>query len=317
VTENGRRVVADGLEVYVRERGDGTPLLLLNGIGGNAEMWGALEDRLAAVARTIVFDAPGSGRSQTPRWPLRIPGYADVTSVLLDELGYDRVDVLGFSFGGLVAQELAHRHPERVRRLALVSTACGWGSKPGTLASLVLISMPFRYHSRVVYERTNQLLSPADHALVERLPQLAEARLSHPPPLLGYGYQLGAGMLWTSLPWLHTVDAPTLVLAGGLDHLVPSANGLQLARLLPRARLQVLPDEGHLFVLDPESEGQALLEGFFAAAEPEASHAWATGRSVDDDETVEAAFAAATGSAQPHGVLSDAYRRSVLAARES
>ena len=309
----GRRVAAGGLELYVRERGEGQPVLLLNGIGGNADMWGTLEDRLAGVGRTIVFDAPGAGRSQTPRWPLRISGYAKITAALLDELGYDRVDVLGFSFGGLVAQELARQRSDRVRRLALVSTACGWGSKPGTLAALALISMPFRYHSRVVYERTNHLLSPADHALVQRLPHLADARLSHPPPLLGYGYQLGAGMIWTSLPWLHTVHAPTLVLAGALDHLVPPANGVQLARLLPRARLQVLAEEGHLFVLDPESRSQGLLEEFLGADTPEAARAWATGRAVDDDETVEAAFAASTGCAQPHGVLSDAYRRSVQA----
>jgi poly(3-hydroxyalkanoate) synthetase len=120
-------------------------------------------------------------------------------------------------------------------------------------------------------------------------------------------------MIWSSLPWLHTVRAPTLVLAGGLDNLVPPANGLQLARLLPHSRLQVMHDEGHLFVLDPESESQELLEGFFAAAEPEESRAWVTGRAVNDDETVEAAFAASTGCAQPHGVLSDAYRRSVQA----
>ena len=77
-----------------------------------------------------------------------------------------------------------------------------------------------------------------------------------------------------------------------------------------------MTEEGHLFVLDPESESQELLEGFFTADDPQRSRAWATGRAVDDDETVEAAFAAATGCAQPHGVLSDAYRRSVLAVRE-
>ena len=94
-----------------------------------------------------------------------------------------------------MAQELARQQPERVRRLALVGTACGWGSKPGTMASLALITMPVRYHSRTVYERTNRLLSPADAGLVDRLPHLTEARLRYPPPLLGYGYQMMAGML--------------------------------------------------------------------------------------------------------------------------
>ena len=311
-----RTVTAHGIELFVRERGDGPALLLINGIGGNADMWGALEERLAAASTTIVFDTPGAGRSSTPRWPLSISEFARIAGTLLDELRHAEVDVLGFSFGGLVAQELARQQPERVRRLALVGTACGWGSKPGTIASLALISMPVRYHSRTIYERTNRLLSPADQGLVDRLPHLTAARLRYPPPLLGYGYQLAAGMFWSSLTWLHTVRAPTLVLAGALDHLIPPVNGMQLARLLPQARLHILEDEGHLFVLDPESPSHALLQDFFAAAELGDSAAWSTGRTVDDDDEVEDAFRDSIGS-KPHGVLSDAYRRYVLASHRA
>src|SRR4051812_1275245 len=122
-----------GLDVFVRERGDGTPLLMINGLGANVEMWGPVEERLSASARTIVFDAPGTGRSATPLWPQSIPASAAVAEALLDALGHERADVLGFSLGGLVAQELAHRAPRRVRRLALAGTAVGWGSMPGTL----------------------------------------------------------------------------------------------------------------------------------------------------------------------------------------
>lgn len=311
-----RHISANGVDLFVRERGDGRPLLLINGIGGNADMWGALEERLAGAATTIVFDTPGAGRSSTPRWPLSISEFARITGTLLDELGHDEVDVLGFSFGGLVAQELAHRSPERIRRLALVGTACGWGSKPGTIASLALISLPVRYHSRAVYERTNRLLSPADQGLVDRLPHLTAARLRYPPPLLGYGYQMAAGMFWSSLTWLPTVHAPTLVLAGALDHLIPPANGVQLARLLPEARLHILEDEGHLFVLDPESPSQPLLQDYFGADELGDSSAWSNGRLVVDDGEVEDAFRTSIGS-RPHGALSDAYRRYVLASHRA
>jgi poly(3-hydroxyoctanoate) depolymerase len=316
VSARERTVSTNGIDLFVREQGSGPALLLINGIGGNADMWGPLEERLAGASTTIVFDTPGAGRSSTPSWPLSISDFARTAGTLLDELGHTEVDVLGFSFGGLVAQELAHQQPERVRRLALVGTACGWGSKPGTIASLALISMPVRYHSRTVYERTNRLLSPADAGLVDRLPHLTEARLRYPPPLLGYGYQFVAGMLWSSLTWLHTLRVPTLVLAGGLDHLIPPANGVQLARLLPDARLHILDEEGHLFVLDPASPSHPLLQDFFSAGKLRDATAWATGRLVDDDREVEDAFRHSIGS-KPHGALSNAYRRYVLSSRRA
>jgi hypothetical protein len=112
------------------------------------------------------------------------------------------------------------------------------------------------------------------------------------------------------------VRAPTLVLAGALDHLVPSANGVQLARLLPDARLHILEEEGHLFALDPASPSHGLLQDFFGADELADSRAWSTGRLVDDDAEVEEALRNSIGS-KPHGVLSDAYRRFALSSRRS
>jgi pimeloyl-ACP methyl ester carboxylesterase len=301
---------AGGVELFVRERGKGRPLLLINGLGGTLEMLEALEQRLSATGHTIAVELPGGGHSPTPRRPLSIAAHARVIAALLDELGHEQVDVLGFSLGGTVAQQLAHDAPARVRRLALAATACGWGSVPGTLESLALISMPFRFHSRTLYEGTARLLGPADRELLQRLPALAEARLQHPPSLLGYAYQLTAGALWSSLPWLDSVTVPTLVLNGERDTLVPPANGVQLARLLPESRLHVLAGEGHLFVCDPESRALPLLADFFSSRTLARSHAWTSGTAVVDDATVEAAFAAA-GGAQPHRALSDAFRRFV------
>ena len=235
---------------------------------------------------------------------------AKVLTNLLDDLGHEQADVLGFSLGGIVAQQLAHDAPDRVRRLALASTACGWGSLPGTTEALALISMPIRYHSRSLYERTTPLASPADRDLLQRVPGLAEARLRHPPSLLGYTYQLTAGAFWSSLPWLSSVRAPTLVLTGDGDRLIQPANGLQLACLLPESRLHVLTGEGHLYVCDPESRALMLLADFFSSRTLTRCGAWTSGTVVDDDETVEAAFEA-SGGAQPQRALSDAFRRYV------
>jgi pimeloyl-ACP methyl ester carboxylesterase len=309
-------VRAGGVDLFVRERGVGHPLLMINGLGANLEMWGPCEQRLSASSRTIVFDAPGTGRSGTPAWPLSIPAVAKIVLGALDELGYERVDVLGFSLGGLTAQELAHRAPDRVRRLALCSTACGWGSVPGTPEALALIALPQRYYSRSFSEQTNWLLSPADDALLRRLTALTDARLRHPPSLFGYLSQVWAGSLWSSLGWLSSVHVPTLVVHGAEDQLVPAANSVQLARLLPQSRLHLLPDEGHFIVFDPDSSTLSLLEDFFTKRRLKASSAWSSGANVDDDEAVEAAFAESVGT-EPFRAISRAYRRLVAQDRRT
>jgi pimeloyl-ACP methyl ester carboxylesterase len=305
-------VSVGGNRLFVREQGEGAPLLLINGLGSNADMWGAVEARLSAAARTIAYDLPGSGRSPTPHRPLSIPSLAREAAGLLETLGYERADVLGFSLGGLVAQQLAHDEPRRVRRMALAGTACGWGSMPPTRQALALLGMPIRYYSPSLYWQTNRLLSPSDRQLLRRLPNLTESRLRHPPPLLGYAYQLAAGAMWTSLPWIATVRVPTLVLTGLDDHVVPAANAVQLARLLPESRLHVVPGGGHLFVFDPRGPAISLLAGFFASAHHEDSRAWSEGMIVDRDEMVESAFAASNGTF-PQRAFSDAYRRFVSA----
>ena len=308
-TERESTMTVDGLELFVRERGTGTPILMLNGLGSNADMWGAVEDELSMIGRTIVFDMPGSGRSPTPRAPLSISDHAALALALLDELGHERADVVGFSLGGMVAQQLAHDAGDRVRRLTLVGTGCGLGGMPPTLQALVLLSMPLRYHSERVYHGTNQLLTEADRMLLARLSSLSASRLRHPPPLLGYAYQLAAGSMWSSLSWLDTVPVPTLVLVGSVDQVVPPANGYQLARLLPTSRLHVL-DGGHLCLFDPDGPAVELITGFLASAEFEASNAWISGGEIVDDDIVEAELSASPG-AYPHRVVSAAYRRFV------
>jgi pimeloyl-ACP methyl ester carboxylesterase len=304
-----RELFVDGLRVFVRERGEGTPLLMVNGLGANAEMWGPAEQKLSKVARTIVFDAPGTGRSGTSPVPMPMSSLAKLVWRVIDELGHDSVDVLGFSLGGVLAQQVVRERQERVRRLALCATACGWGSMPPTLSALALILMPFRYYSRTLYERTNYLLGEED-GQGDRLRAQAEARLRYPPSLLGYAHQLWAGAWWSSLSWLPTLDVPTLVVTGDADRLVPPANSVQLARLLPESRLHVFPDEGHLLLFDPRSGAHEPLVDFFSCPSHEASQAWRTGVDVSSDETVHAALEKSVG-AQPWRAFSDLFRRLV------
>jgi poly(3-hydroxyoctanoate) depolymerase len=265
-------VTARGLKLFVREQGAGYPLLMMNGIGANADMWGAAEGILARDSRTIAFDCPGTGRSQTSLLPLPMPELARIVVAALDELGHERVDVLGFSFGGALAQQLAYDAPERVRRLALVSTGCGWGSTLGPVSALSAVSSPLRYYSRSWYDLTNRWLGEPESEDLD-----ATARLAHPPTPLGYAYQLWAAAAWTSRPWLHHVQAPTLVVAGGNDRLVPPENAVQLVRLLPASRLQLLPEAGHLLMFYRDAAAPRLLSDFFSSPSLERSTTWTTG----------------------------------------
>jgi pimeloyl-ACP methyl ester carboxylesterase len=309
-----RRIDIGGLRLAVRERGSGHPLLLVNGLGGNVDMWGPAQDRLALGARTIAFDAPGTGSSQTARVPMPIPAVARLVVRLLDELGLERTDVLGYSWGGLLAQQLAATAPDRVRRLALAGTSCGWGGVPGDLRALALLTTPLRYYSQTFYEATSHLLDGTGgsggqdgHSRAH-----ADARRAHPPSLRGYWSQVLAGTAYSSLPWLHRISAPTLIVSGLCDRLVPPANGVVLAREIANSRLVLVPGEGHLLLFDPKSAALPALAEFFADGED--SPTWREADAVRDDRAVADAVRRSRGG-QPYKAVSGWFRRVVLAGR--
>ena len=257
------QIDVEGIRLHVEAFGDGPPLLLINGIGAHAGMWKPLREALPGP-RLIAFDAPGTGQSATPPIPLSLEALARVAEGVLDELGVEQADVLGYSFGGAVAQRLARRSPERVRRLVLASTTPGWGGVPGSLRTLARMSTPLRYYWRSYYESiAGDLMGGRlrrDEAFVRRL---GEDRLANPPDPLGYAWQLAAlSTDFGSLPWLHRVTQPTLVVTGDDDPVMPLANALLLAHKLPDARLLVAPGEGHLLLLDPDSRALPAIHDF-------------------------------------------------------
>ena len=118
-----RYVEVDGVRLRTSIRGAGRPLLLLSGIGASLSLSAPFEDALNPHGvQTIAVDAPGTGGSTRYRRPRRMPGLARTFELLLDALEYEQVDVLGASFGGVLAQQLAHQAPSRVRRLVLAAT---------------------------------------------------------------------------------------------------------------------------------------------------------------------------------------------------
>lgn len=263
-------VLVDGHLLRVSVRGEGRPLLLVMGLGGNIEMWDPLERALNRHGiQTIAYDASGTGHSPTRLRPSRMPGLARQAAHLLDALGHPHADVLGVSFGGAVAQELTLGNPHRVRRLVLASTMCGLGGAPGRPLALSLLATPLRYYSPaflrlvagVLYGPT---LTPRDDLLREQI----DARRARPPTLWGYASQLVAGAGWTSLPWLGRITAPTLVISGDQDPIVPPRNARILARRIPAAQLELVPGAGHLLLFDRAEHCAALVADFLDAPAP-------------------------------------------------
>ncbi|MFZ0042650.1 MAG: alpha/beta fold hydrolase [Solirubrobacteraceae bacterium] len=303
VTE--RSIEVYGTRLHVRECGDGHPLLLINGIGAHLEMWASLE-RLLPAARLVAFDAPGTGRSATSWFPLSIDALTGVAQRLLDRLGYDQVDVLGYSFGGLVAQHLARAAPDRVRRLVLAATTPGWGGVPGSPWTLAQMSTPLRYYWRPYYDAVIGTLMGGrarhDREFVRRH---GDARRRNPPTPLGYMQQLLA--MATSpgtLGWLHEVTAPTLVITGDDDPVMPLANALLLAGGLPSARLLLAPGEGHLLLMDDASLAFPAIESFLSAATLEQSRAWCEATVVDGEMLADGLRAQGVSLGNPAALMS-------------
>jgi pimeloyl-ACP methyl ester carboxylesterase len=240
--------------------------------------------------------------------PLSIEGLARTVEQLLDELDIDRVDVVGYSLGGTIAQTLTRLAPARVNRLVLVATAPGWGCVPGKWESMIHLYNPLRYFSETYYLRTIGMMAGGqarnDPEFVARH---AAERLKDRPGLVGYYSQLGAALGWSSLAWLHEIEAPTLVVAGGDDPLLPPVNSYMLARRIPNARLRIHPNDGHLLLFDDGSRALPDIAEFLAAATLGESATWKTSQHVSNADEREAIRTTRCGMF-PWGLASAAYR---------
>ena len=261
-----RIVDVDGIRLRTSVRGQGPPLLLVTGLGASLELARPFEQELTARGvQTVAFDAPGIGESTAYPLPRRMPGIARTIEAMLDALGYDRVDVLGVSLGGVVAQQLAHPAPRRVRRLVLAATGPGLGGAPGSPRVLLALATRRRFYQPDYYRRiAGRIYGGQARRDPDALLHGSPARFVERPSVRGYLGQLYAIAGWTSLPWLHRLRQPTLVLAGDDDPIVPLLNARILAHRIPDARLHIVPGGGHLFLLEQPAEMATLVTRFLA-----------------------------------------------------
>ena len=262
----------DGTPANVIELGDGPPLLFVHGLSGRWQNWLENIPHFARTRRVIAVDLPGFGASPMPREPISIPGYARFLERLCDALSIDAAAVVGNSMGGHIASELAIASPQRVERLMLVSAAgisaeqvqrdavmtggrvvaammtraaarnAGLARRPGTRR--IALSFVVRHADRLSAPLAHELMQGAGkpgflpaleavltHRISERLPQIA---------------------------------CPTFVVWGADDHVIPVRDAKRFARLIPDVRVEILPDTGHVAMLERPERFNALLEEFLA-----------------------------------------------------
>ena len=259
-----RRVTVLGHQVRVSVRpgtGPGPPLVICNGIGASLDLLDPFVDAVDPRIEVVRFDVPGTGGSPTPRLPYNFPLLACLLVRLLDQLGYDQFDILGISWGGGLAQQVAFQHPRRCRRLVLVSTATGALMIPANPWVLGKMVTPRRYRDP---DYATSVAAQLYGGRMRAEPDLARTLLhQHSRVGSGCGYllQLLAGAGWTSLPALPFLRQPTLILAGSDDPIIPLANARIMARLLPDATLHVY-DDGHLGLITSAEELAPVVARF-------------------------------------------------------
>jgi pimeloyl-ACP methyl ester carboxylesterase len=242
------------------------PVLLIMGLGLSSRAWDRLPELLAAHFRVLVFDNRGTGRSGHAGWAFHMRDLADDAAAVLDAAGAKTAHVFGISMGGMIAQELVLRHPDRVRSLVLGATFAGWlrSRKPGlrTMLDLLLLNCGF-----VDADRLARLMVSAEWHGRNPGGALEWIRRAERTALRFALAQMAAIARHSTATRLAQIRTKTLILTGDGDRLVPAANSLLLAKLIPGARLLVLPGAGHAFPLEREQETvQALLEHFRGAA---------------------------------------------------
>lgn len=256
-------VDASGTELHYLRAGEGEPLLLIQGMSATHLTWGRpFLDELEGSFDCIVFDNRGMGLSGPAQMPFTIADMAADTLGLLDALELETAHVVGISMGGMIAQELALAHPERIRTLTLGATYCG--GPEGTLMApedlqMLGAAMASGDRDRVFRAMWEINLSPGFREDDSRFAAFAEMGSALPAPKEVILQQMRACGAHDTSARLSAIELPTLVVHGDVDRLLGPGNGRLIASLIPAARLETLEGIGHMFWWEQPGRSAELI----------------------------------------------------------
>ena len=251
------------VEYYVE--GSGPPLLMIMGMGGQALSWGEpFLEKLRAHFTIIRFSNRGTGATDKPGGEYTIPILADDAAALLAELKFAKAHVLGISLGGMIAQELVLNHPQLVQGLVLGCTTCGAAHGVPTPAQTVvrfggISNLPL---SERIKQFWNITITPEFIKTgAGFLDDIIAKHLAQPTPLETFGRQLAAAQPFDTYDRLPQIEAPTLVIHGDQDNLIPVGNAEVLASRITGAQKRIIKGAAHMFFWEkPEESAEAIVE---------------------------------------------------------
>jgi len=238
-----------GAKIYWDEQGQGTPVLLIMGLGYASAMWHRIRPLLSRNFRTIAFDNRGVGLSDVPPGPYSMATMASDAAAVLDAAGITRAHPFGVSMGGMIAQEFALQYPAKTRSLILGCTAAGG---PSAVRAESKVADVLRARDMTPEQARQAILPYIYDAATPRIKIDEDSAVRHcwlPTPA-GYLAQLQAVLAFESYSRLDQIKSATLVIHGKSDALVPPANGELIASRIPGAKLVLLDQASHLFLTD-------------------------------------------------------------------
>lgn len=262
------RVHANGIETHYETHGEGAPLVLIAGLGYDKWMWHKMIPGLAEHYQVIAFDNRGVGQTDRPEGPYSAQMLAEDTAGLLGALGIPSATIMGHSMGGFIAQELTLGRPELVEKLILSATNFG-GPRHIPVTQEALAVLTDMQSDPIERLRRGIVVSCApgfDEAHPEIVQEWLDYRLQNPILPAPYQAQLaiGLGLMAEEAAFEHrlrTVQAPTLILFGEHDKVVPPGNADLLAAEIPNNRVHILPNAGHFFPFEvPEAANAVLID---------------------------------------------------------
>ena len=253
------------IEIAYSVAGEGPPLVAIMGWTGSRGHWRGFPERFADEYRVITFDNRGVGETTAPRGPYSAAQMADDTLGLMDHLGISDAVVLGVSMGGMIAQEVVLKAPARVSKLILGCTGFG-GSK--ALPPTPEVALAFANVGKGAGEAGLRKLielnfSPrfiAEEAAV--IDEILRYGLAHRMSPIGFQGQMGAVLTHDTAGRLGTIQAPTLLLTGDADNLIPGGNAKLLHELIPHAKLVTLEGAGHMFWIEAADAAERAMREF-------------------------------------------------------
>jgi len=287
----------NGIRLHYTETGAGDPLLLVMGFGMPGDVWlGSLP--FLGGFRAVYYDNRGTGQSDKPQGPYTIPQMADDAAGLLDHLQIERAHVYGVSMGGMIAQELVLRHPQKVRSLVLGCTMCGGEHShmpdPQVMVELIAVISgigkmePGEWVDRQLPLIFTKEWVAANPAVRELLIMMAPMLPPTPPETIEYLIAgafnwsthnrlpqmtapetieslIGGGFSWSTYDRLPQITAPTLIIHGDKDVLVPVDNAYVLAERIPGATLHIVSGAGHGYPAHDPGRTHQVVTDFLRA----------------------------------------------------